>query len=435
MRTFLCVLLVLWSAPLEAQRIGHSQMRHRHVTEGELEEACIGTECLGVLTLPNGKRHFWRHGRKAEEIRPVDRDEAPPIIASQSATVASREAMVADGVVHDVLVAATAKAVTDAGGWVAFQNLAALATASANRSYANSQVPLILRLVDVMQTPYVESGSDSTDLSRLSGPQWQNPNTKLWEPSPYLADVRRRRNSAGADFAQLVISGYGCGISFLLSSNQASFESMAFSVANLGCFYSNKTFQHEIGHGQGLQHDPANGSGAMVPYAYGYQDPGGAFRTIMAYGSAPRVEQFSNPDVLYNGRVTGVVDKQDNARALRLTELACADFRAPAGTCTYAASVSPAVLGAAGGTTRLTITPNVVGCGWRVTTNSPWLLSQFGNDTGWGARGVTFVAAANTAPFDREAVLTIEDTSITFTIRQQGSTSEPASVPQSVSVQ
>ena len=43
------------------------------------------------------------------------------------------------------------------------------------------------------------------------------------------------------------------------------------------------SYAHEVGHNQGLHHDPASSGGSVgsYSYAYGYQDPGGAFRTVM----------------------------------------------------------------------------------------------------------------------------------------------------------
>jgi hypothetical protein len=43
------------------------------------------------------------------------------------------------------------------------------------------------------------------------------------------------------------------------------------------------SYAHEVGHNEGLQHDPPNSSvSPAYPYAYGYQDPSGAFRTVLS---------------------------------------------------------------------------------------------------------------------------------------------------------
>jgi hypothetical protein len=75
----------------------------------------------------------------------------------------------------------------------------------------------------------------------------------------------------------------------------------------------NLSYAHEVGHNEGLHHDPANATGTPAyPYAYGYQDPGGAFRTVLSYGGAQRVPFFSSPNVSYNGLPTGT-SNQNNA--------------------------------------------------------------------------------------------------------------------------
>lgn len=82
----------------------------------------------------------------------------------------------------------------------------------------------------------------------------------------------------------------------------------------------------------GSGHDPAN---ADIPcgvsaYSCGYLDDTEAFRTVMAYdcaGGCTRVDHFSNPNVTYAGRVTGVADAMDNARSINDTRAAVASWR------------------------------------------------------------------------------------------------------------
>ena len=84
------------------------------------------------------------------------------------------------------------------------------------------------------------------------------------------------------------------------------------------------------GHNQGAHHDPDNASGAIYPYAYGYQDPYKRFRTVMAFncpGGCSRVNYFSNPDVLYNNNPTGDAAYSNNARTLNETAPTIANFQ------------------------------------------------------------------------------------------------------------
>jgi len=103
-------------------------------------------------------------------------------------------------------------------------------------------------------------------------------------------------------------------------------------VVNHSCATGYYSFGHELGHNQGLHHDPATagGSSSVFPYAFGYQDPFGDFRTIMAYncpGGCVRVNHFSNPDILFNGEPTGDASQSNNARALDETASVVASFR------------------------------------------------------------------------------------------------------------
>ena len=101
-----------------------------------------------------------------------------------------------------------------------------------------------------------------------------------------------------------------------MSTVSTSFAPYAFTVVDQSCAAGYLSYAHEVGHNEGLQHDPANaGSAPSYPFAYGYQDPAGQFRTVLSYGGETRVPYFSSPLVKYNNMPTGTAS-QDNARAL-----------------------------------------------------------------------------------------------------------------------
>jgi hypothetical protein len=83
----------------------------------------------------------------------------------------------------------------------------------------------------------------------------------------------------------------------------------------------------------GMEHDPANAgispSSASYDWSFGH-NVAGSFRTIMSYtcpSPCPRVLQFSNPDILYNGQPTGIANQRDNAQTGDLTAPVIAAFR------------------------------------------------------------------------------------------------------------
>lgn len=116
----------------------------------------------------------------------------------------------------------------------------------------------------------------------------------------------------------------------------------AFAVVNVNTL-PEWTFTHEVGHLQGAQHHPDDGTSSVRGYSYGrghreiwsqcFYGAGwicgyNRFATIMAYeeGAYRRVAHISNPDVEYQDRSTGT-STRDNARALDNSATTVAAFR------------------------------------------------------------------------------------------------------------
>jgi hypothetical protein len=127
-----------------------------------------------------------------------------------------------------------------------------------------------------------------------------------------------------------------CGIAFLMTRLGYGFEAYAFSVVNVQCATGNYSFGHELGHNMGSAHDRDNADQALFEYSFGYQTPDESFRTIMAYncaGGCPRIQNFSNPDVIHEGQPTGIdhdsdpANSADNARSINEALLTVANWR------------------------------------------------------------------------------------------------------------
>jgi hypothetical protein len=246
---------------------------------------------------------------------------APLPDATGSAVEGDSAAISADGVVIDVMVLWTPAARIAKGGTVsAIQSTVAAAVANANTAYVNSGVPAQLRLVYSGEVNYTQSSSSLTDLGALTSTS-----------DGKLDEVHTLRNQYGADVVTLIGTWTdACGYGYMMPAPSVNYASYAFNVVALNCAVGNLSYAHEVGHNEGLNHDPDNASGTPAyPYAYGYHDPGGAFRTVMAYPylSAPRIPYLSSPNHFYNGKVTGVANKQDNALALTNTCATVASFR------------------------------------------------------------------------------------------------------------
>ena len=201
-----------------------------------------------------------------------------------------------------------------------------LAIDETNAAYQNSQIEQQLRLVHAAQVNYNDTGNFSTDLGRLRG-----------TADGFIDNVHGLRNTYGADLVSLwVESGNACGIGYLMTSIQPSFESNGFNVVLRGCATGNYSFGHELGHNMGAHHDtyvaPENGA---YSYSHGFVNTAAHWRTIMAYNNAcadlgfncTRIQYFSNPVVSYGGNPTGIAGSADNATTLNNSDLTVANFR------------------------------------------------------------------------------------------------------------
>jgi hypothetical protein len=309
----------------------------------------------------------------------------------------------------DVMVLWTPAATAAAGGTTAMRSLVDLAVANTNQAYANSGVTQRIRLVHAAEISHTES-SPNTDLTRLTGTS-----------DGYLDSVHSLRNTYGADVVTLVGGTYAgsgyCGLGYLMNYVSTGFATNAFNIVDRSCAAGNLSYAHEVGHNMGLHHDPANaGSTAAYSYAFGYPDPGGAFRTVMSYGGAPRVRHFSNPNVSYNGRVTGT-STQNNARALNNTASTVANFRQATvggGSCAYSLGTSSSSVGSGSATGSVSVVAGS-GCSWTAASNAAWLAVTSGA-SGSGNGTVGYSVAANTAGTSRTGTLTIAGR--TFTVSQ-----------------
>lgn len=226
----------------------------------------------------------------------------------------------------DVLVAYTSAARSAAGGAAGIQATIQSAVDVTNAAYANSQVAPRIVLVHTVEVSYAESGNISSDLNWLTGD----------------AGVARLREAYAADMVSLVVNNGGgyCGVGWLQyrAALGAGFAPNAFQVTARDCAAANITLAHEFGHNQGAEHDPANGNPpatASYDWAFGhFYDLGNTngYRTVMSYSTGctvgcPRAPYFSNSNVTYKGRATGVLNQRENYRTLNATAPWIANFR------------------------------------------------------------------------------------------------------------
>lgn len=224
----------------------------------------------------------------------------------------------------DVLIVYTETARAAAGGVPQMEATAQAAVDNANASFGNSGVITRFNLVGTREIAYAETGNANTDLV------WLRDNTT----------IQNWRNELLADLTSLITEdgGGGCGIGYLLTSLNPTFQTHAVQVTARSCAVGNLTYAHEHGHNMGMHHNPESAGGSVIaPDAYGHwdntsADPNERFRTVMSYAcptspSCTRRMYFSNPDVSYMGRPTGIVGARNNARIGNYVADLVANFR------------------------------------------------------------------------------------------------------------
>ena len=202
-----------------------------------------------------------------------------------------------------------------------------LAIAETNTAYNLSGVTTQLRLVHAYREPnYVEATTSAFSMA-LSSLRSTN--------DGIMDDVHEKRDIFGADIVAMIIddSQY-CGMAYLGPSSD-----LMFSVSSWNCATGYYTFGHEIGHNMGCNHDKGTTNAcASSASNYGWRDPSGGFRSILAYNCAtgqcdnitttgcPRVQRFSNNAYLYNGKAMGS-PQHDNASQINSVKSLIAAYR------------------------------------------------------------------------------------------------------------
>lgn len=231
------------------------------------------------------------------------------------------------------------------GAETRMQNLVAIS----NQAYENSGVVYRIRLVGTVQVAYGDSTRNDSTLHALTG----STGTGSAPIDPAFNALRAAREQTGADLVSFVRQFRepeqdGCGIAWLLGGGQTVIDQsdapFAYSVVSDGSdvresdnrtyFCREETLAHELGHSMGQAHNQEDSTSAgRHAYSYGYREAStSGFYTIMAYRIADSnqvaIRYFANPNVLFDGRATGVANQSDNARSMNETLPIIAQFRA-----------------------------------------------------------------------------------------------------------
>ena len=222
-----------------------------------------------------------------------------------------------------------------------------------NQAYANSQIEPRIRLVRTVQVDYPDNTDNTSALEALTGFRCTASGCTSIAVPAALQPLRSARDQHGGDLVALVRDlrvpeNNGCGLAWLLGGGGSGIDAgdapFGYSIVSHGedldesdghtYFCREETLAHELGHNMGQQHNIENSDDPGVhPYSYGYREASDSgFFTVMAYPK-PNSGQFSiryfaNPNVTYQGRMTGVANAADNTRSLNLAMPIVAMFRA-----------------------------------------------------------------------------------------------------------
>ncbi|QRR02704.1 M12 family metallo-peptidase [Dyadobacter sandarakinus] len=140
--------------------------------------------------------------------------------------------------------------------------------------------------------------------------------------------AKNLRNQYQADLVIMYTDGmYGNGLARGASKTQTLKSDSSYSIVELWCTTSRKTFAHELGHLYGCRHDEDDS--AQPTYAKGYNIKNGlgivTDRTLMVAKNISdnqaqtRLLNFSNPNIQVSGRATGTANENN---ALRVSQSA-----------------------------------------------------------------------------------------------------------------
>lgn len=214
-------------------------------------------------------------------------------------------------------------------------NFVTMAMQNAQLGMDNSQVEVTLRLVYSALVNYTESGSASTDLSRLTT-----------SGDGQIDEVHTWRNTYGADLVHLFIrTDETGGLGWLLNTGAGN-AATAFCLGRVQQVATGFTTVHEWGHNMGCGHcaDQLTQPGpGLFPYSSGWHWVGNdsqRYCSIMSYTddfNGPvytQVGYFSNPGVNYRGVPTGNATTADNVRTIREVKTVVSNYRVEAGFAT-----------------------------------------------------------------------------------------------------
>ncbi len=226
------------------------------------------------------------------------------------------------------------------------ENVIAVAMANAQLVLDNSETLMVATLVHSERVNYQESGSSNVDLRRLTAAPHYNPFGN--EFSGYMDEVHIWRNQHSADLTAIFSYADDTGGLAWLLVDRFGDPNLAFSMTRVQQAATGYTHIHEMGHNMGLHHHAEQNfqPGPTVwtnwpdnTWSAGWRWMGNdtsRYVSVMSYAggqfyadgqNATQVPYFSNPNVTYQGGMTGNPQFADNARTLLEIKHVIANYR------------------------------------------------------------------------------------------------------------
>ncbi len=270
---------------------------------------------------------FGLPGREPEAFCPVGSDSDPRLreqarlpAEAMAVDLPARVAAPQNHEQLDILVVYT---------WTAALNWADRGGARAAIRSAGDYLNLVLRNGNIGVSARIVHMAQLSGLDRVGRDETGYYESSIITQLRYNGEAHRLRREYGADLVHLFtgespwVLGGACGQHYVLprGGTAEGFSEVAYGWTSNACSDDGPIFAHEVGHGLGAHHDPANGGSpqfAFRRYAFGHGnlDRIPNVGTIMSY-TGQGEPYLSSVRVKPQGRVIGIANERENERALR----------------------------------------------------------------------------------------------------------------------
>lgn len=311
-------------ATLSRQRLpdGRQLVKGRVGQRGDATLMVDGNDIVGTIKTGEGETYRVRPTRNGNVIEKLDWSKIPsegPMLASgpqglnfqapgpgglPPAPPPQGNYQSAQKPTLDILVAYTPRASNRIWNMDATLDLA---LAESNEGLENSEIDAHIRMLDSMPAANIDDTGTYGD---------------IFDQAFVDQQIASRRAAIGADLVVLIVDNdEWCG----MAPYKRVKDEHAVVIVHWDCVTGTYSFAHEIGHAVGTGHNVFDEDNPIADYGHGRQvygyDVPDPYRSVMAYNkdgyNLDRINVWSNPDIMIEGRPFGSESQMDNARIWR----------------------------------------------------------------------------------------------------------------------